>query len=233
MRPATAVADYLAHLDVERGSSVNTLRSYRRDLDRYLAHLDAAGIGDLGEVGESHVAEFLVALRRGDDEHPPLATSSAGRAVVAVRGLHRFAAAEGSVGRDVARGVTPPAPPKRLPKALPVDRVIALLEACPDGETADVAALRDRALLELLYSTGARISEAIGLDVDDVDAHDRSVLLTGKGNKQRRVPIGRPALAALVPDEMVDEVLGNMLSPAKAAAAQAPASAAASAAPAR
>lgn len=188
---------YLDHLTVERGTAENTLSSYRRDLRRYLNHLARAGVADLGEVREAHVTDFLAALRQGGDDGPPLATSSATRAVVAVRGLHRFALAEGMVARDVAHDVHPPAPPRRLPKALDVTTVIRLIESCSDDDTATVAALRDRALLEVLYSTGARISEAIGLDVDDVDATDRTVRLAGKGGKQRLVPIGRPALAAL------------------------------------
>jgi integrase/recombinase XerD len=191
---ADAVATYLDHLDVERGMSPHTLSNYRRDLGRYLEHLARAGRYELAEVAENDVGAFLVALRRGDEDHPPLATSSASRAVVAVRGLHRFALAEGLVARDVAADVHPPAPAKRLPKALDVASVVRLLEAPPDD---DPRGVRDRALLELLYSTGARISEVTDLDVDDVDTEQRTVVLTGKGGKQRLVPVGRPALAAL------------------------------------
>jgi integrase/recombinase XerD len=111
-----------------------------------------------------------------------------------VRGLHKFSVHDGLLSTDVAREVHPPAPPRRLPKALSVERVTRLLEAC---RLDDPLGLRDRALLELLYSTGARISEAVGLAVDDVDADTRSVLLSGKGGKPRLVPVGRPALAAL------------------------------------
>ncbi|WP_026204475.1 site-specific tyrosine recombinase XerD [Actinomycetospora chiangmaiensis] len=191
---ADVVATYLDHLDVERGMSVHTLSNYRRDLERYLEHLERAGRTDLAEVTAPDVGNFLVALRTGADGHRPLATSSASRAVVAVRGLHRFALAEGAVAQDVAADVHPPAPPRKLPKALDVDTVTRLLEA-PSPE--DPRGVRDRALLELLYSTGARISEVVGLDVDDVDAEQRTVVLTGKGGKQRLVPVGRPALAAL------------------------------------
>jgi integrase/recombinase XerD len=196
--PAPALLDavgvYLDHLTVERGTAENTLLSYRRDLRRYLAHLTAAGVGDLADVREHHVGDFLVALRRGDDEHPPLASSSASRAVVAVRGLHRFALGEGLVVHDVAAAVHPPAPAKRLPKALDVAGVERLIESCPEDT---LPGLRDRALLEFLYSTGARISEAVGLDLDEVDTTERTVVLAGKGGKQRLVPVGRPALAAL------------------------------------
>lgn len=192
--PARVVAAYLDHLAVERGTARNTLDSYARDLRRYLLHLGEKRHRDFAQITETDVTDFAVALREGSDEHPPLATSSAARALVAVRGLHRFAVREGTVEHDVARDVHPPAAGKRLPKALPVDDVLRLLDMpSPDGDRA----LRDRALLEVLYSTGARISEAIGLDLDDIDAGHRTVLLDGKGGKQRLVPIGRPALEAL------------------------------------
>jgi integrase/recombinase XerD len=187
---------YLDHLAVERGTARNTLDSYARDLRRYTEHLSRSGVTELDQVAERHVSSFLAALRDGSYGGPPLAASSAARAVVAARGLHRFAYREGLTAVDAAREVRPPAPPKRLPKALPVDDVLALLEASGVAHD-DVKGLRDRALLELLYSTGARISEAVGLDVDDVDPTARTVLLAGKGGKQRLVPIGRPALAAL------------------------------------
>ncbi|MCP2238638.1 integrase/recombinase XerD [Prauserella halophila] len=188
------MTSYLDHLAVERGTSKNTLDGYTRDLRRYVAFLERNGITDPAAVEPAHVAEFGAALREGDDEHRPLAASSAARALVAVRGLHRFASADGITEHDPARDVHPPAPPRRLPKALPVDDVLRLLATpAPDGERP----LRDRALLELLYSTGARISEAVGLDVDDIDTAERTVLLDGKGGRQRLVPIGRPALDAL------------------------------------
>ncbi|TDV36648.1 site-specific tyrosine recombinase XerD [Actinophytocola oryzae] len=186
---ADAIATYLDHLAVERGTARNTLDGYTRDLRRYERHLAGLGVPTLEAVTEAHVSAFLAVLRTGSDDHPPLAASSAARALVAVRGLHRFAVREGLVAVDPAREVKPPAAPRRLPKALPVDDVLRLLET--------PSALRDRALLEVLYSTGARISEAVGLDLDDVDAVERTVLLDGKGGKQRLVPIGRPALDAL------------------------------------
>jgi integrase/recombinase XerD len=188
------LTEYLAHLTVERGTARNTLDSYGRDLRRYVQHLTVHGVAELGLAAREHVTSFLAALREGSAEHPPLAPSSAARTLVAVRGLHRFALREGIVGVDVASDVHPPSLPRRLPKALPVDDVLRLLDRCGGG---DARGLRERALLELLYSTGARISEAVGLDVDDVDATERIVLLAGKGGKQRLVPVGRPALAAL------------------------------------
>ena len=191
---ARAVEVYLDHLAVERGLAANTLSSYRRDLTRWLAFLAAAGRERLSEVTEADVAAFLAALREGDEEHPALSASSAGRAVVAVRGLHRFGLREGWTTVDAAREVRPPVPARRLPKAISVTQVEALLSA-PDADTP--LGLRDRALLELLYGTGARISEAIGLDVDDLDRAAGLVRLDGKGGKQRVVPVGSYASRAV------------------------------------
>ncbi|SEH79696.1 integrase/recombinase XerD [Mycolicibacterium rutilum] len=194
------VQDYVNHLTIERGAAANTLSSYRRDLRRYTEFLRARGIDDLTKVTEADVSEFLVALRRGDPDTgtAPLSAVSAARAVIAVRGLHKFAAAEGLIELDVASAVKPPTPGRRLPKSLSIDEVVALLEGAGGDSDADSPlTLRNRALLELLYSTGARISEAVGLDLDDVDTHARSVLLRGKGGKHRLVPVGRPAISAL------------------------------------
>jgi len=197
---ARQVDSYLDHMAVERGAARNTLGSYRRDLERYTQFLADREVTDIGRIREQDVSDFVIALRTGDPnrELPPLAASSAARALIAVRGFHRFAAAEGMTAVDVARDVRPPSPAKRLPKSLPVNEVLALLEAVGGSGPADgPRAVRDRALLELLYSTGARISEAVGLDVDDVDTETRSVLLRGKGGKQRVVPVGRPAVESL------------------------------------
>ena len=109
------ISGYLDHLTVERGLAGNTIASYRRDLRRYTEFLAATGVTSLGEVAESDVAAFLAALRQGDDEHPPLSATSAARAVVAVRGLHRFALLDGLVTDDVAHEVRPPTPARRLP----------------------------------------------------------------------------------------------------------------------
>ncbi|MFC5999100.1 site-specific tyrosine recombinase XerD [Quadrisphaera sp. GCM10027208] len=197
---ARAVAGYLEHLTVERGLSVNTLGAYRRDLERYVAFLEGQGRRDPGDVVAQDVSDFLATIRTGQDGRPALSASSAARTVVAVRGLHRFLALEGTTVADPARDVRPPTPPKRLPKAISVAAVTRLLEAASVGDTA--AALRDRALLELLYGSGARISEAVGLDVDDVLTGDdggvgAAVRLVGKGGKERLVPLGSYAVQAL------------------------------------
>ena len=185
---------YLDHLTVERALSANTLSAYRRDLDRYLRHLARAGVTDPAGISTRDVAAYLAALRTGDGDHPPLAATSAGRAISAVRGLHRFAVREGLVADDSSRDVPPPTPPKRLPKALSVHDVTAILNAI-SGD--DPLALRDRALLEFLYGTGARISEVVGLARDDVDFTARTATIRGKGGKTRLVPLGGYAAAAV------------------------------------
>jgi integrase/recombinase XerD len=190
-----AVAErYLQHLAVERGLARNSLSAYRRDLRRYADVLGEDGISRIDDVTEADVSAFVARLREGDTSHPPAKASSAARALVAVRGLHRFAAAEGLVGADVTSEIKPPVLARSLPKALTVDEVEALIDAAGFDQTP--LAVRDRALLELLYGCGARISEAVGLDVDDVDLDGGSLRLLGKGSKERVVPLGRYARAA-------------------------------------
>lgn len=186
-----AIEDYLSHLTVERGLSANTISAYRRDLGRYR---DFLGDRELEQISQSDVSAFLTAVRTGDETHPPLSATSAARCVIAVRGFHKFAVMEGLTETNVAAAVKPPKAAKRLPKALPLHEVEAILAATDDGT---VLSMRDRALLELLYGSGARISEAVGLDVDDIDLDSASVILRGKGNKQRIVPIGSYALTAI------------------------------------
>jgi integrase/recombinase XerD len=193
-----AVRTYLDHLVVERGLADNTLKSYRRDLRRYAGWLADHGVDSLDAVREQTVTDFLVALREGDADHPPLGAGSAARTVVAVRGFHRFAVREGLSQVDPSAAVRPPAPAKRLPKALPLADIERILDAA--GAPGTALALRDRALLELLYGTGARISEAVGLDLDDLDLvgdNGATVLLRGKGGKERMVPVGSYARDAL------------------------------------
>jgi integrase/recombinase XerD len=193
-----AAGEYLRYLVVERGLAANTVQAYQRDVRRYAVLVAARGFAALGDVRSADVAGFGAALRTGDESHQPLASSSAGRAVIAVRGLHAFAFAQGMTAADPASQISPPAPPRRLPKAIGVAEVERLLAAAGSPASAEPRELRDRALLEFLYSTGARISEAVSLDVDDLDlAADPSVLLTGKGGKQRFVPVGSYAVRAL------------------------------------
>jgi integrase/recombinase XerD len=195
LAPRTIAASFLDHLAVERGSAANTLSSYRRDLKRYVAYLDGRAMTSIADVDAVVVSGFLAYLREGDPDHPPLSATSSARAVVAVRGMHRFALREGLIDVDVAHDVRPPAPARRLPKAISVDDVERLIDA--SGIEATILSVRDRALLELLYGTGARISESVGLAVDDVDLEARTVLLRGKGGKQRRVPLGSFAAKAV------------------------------------
>ena len=181
------VKAHLEHLSVERGLSANTLAAYRRDLARYRVFLDKRGRANLTAIERADISAFLASLQDG-------AASSAARTMSAVRGLHRFALTEGWVGVDVTDEVPPPQVPMRLPKALALDDVERLLAATDVDEP---LALRDRALLEFLYSTGARVSEAVMLDVDDIDREDRTVILDGKGGKQRLVPVGSYACRAV------------------------------------
>jgi integrase/recombinase XerD len=192
-----ALAEYLVHLEVERGLSQHTVAAYRRDLQRYAAYLEACGVVRLDDVDEGRIGSFVEAMRTGSDGGHALSAASAGRAVVAVRGWHRFEVREGRSATDPAAGVKPPATTKRLPKAISTDDVERLLAAASAGE--GLVPLRDRALLELLYGTGARISEAVGLDVDDLelDLQAASVRLFGKGRKERVVPMGRYAIEAI------------------------------------
>jgi integrase/recombinase XerD len=194
-----AVTDYLQHMGVERGLAVNTLSAYRRDLVRYANYLAGSGLAHPGDVTRHHVTGFVRALSDGSDGGTALGVRSAARTVVAVRGLHKFWALEGLTTADPASDVHPPMPGKRLPKAISVDEVTRILEA---AGTDTATGLRDRALLEFLYSTGARISEAVGLDVDDISlkgeqAGPAIVRLFGKGSKERLVPLGSYGARAL------------------------------------
>ncbi|WP_197273575.1 MULTISPECIES: site-specific tyrosine recombinase XerD [unclassified Arthrobacter] len=186
------ITDYLQHMGVERGLAANTLAAYRRDLSRYARYLMAAGRNQPADITRHDVTGFVRALSEGSDGGSVLGVRSAARTVVAVRGLHKFWALEGYTTADPASEVHPPMPGKRLPKAISVDEVTRILEA---AGTDTAAGLRDRALLEFLYSTGARISEAVGLDVDDIslagpDEGPAVVRLFGKGSKERLVPLG-------------------------------------------
>jgi integrase/recombinase XerD len=186
------VDDYLRHLTVERGLARNTLASYRRDLAIYEAWLDAAGIDRPEQATEADLSAFLRHL--GAEREPRLAVSSIARVLSAVRGLHRFLAEEGRTPTDPSRDLRPPKQPMRLPKAIPVEQVAAIIDAARVGD--DVTALRDVALLELLYATGARVSEATALNVDDL-VDDDVVRLFGKGGTQRIVPVGSYARRAV------------------------------------
>jgi integrase/recombinase XerD len=193
MTPEAAVAGFLRHVSIERGLSANTIAAYRRDLASYVEFLAETGISEMSAVSTSDVAAFSQRLRTGERA---LSTSSIGRMLSSVRGLHRFLVDDRVLDADAAAEVKPPKLGLRLPKAITVDQMGTLLRAT-EGE--EPVALRDRALLELLYATGARISEAVGLDVDDVDDMEDSgvIRVRGKGGKQRIVPVGSFARTAI------------------------------------
>lgn len=193
---------YLDHLLVERGLAKNSMSAYRRDLSRYQEFLVSKGFLDFSAVSANDISEFLISLRLGSEHHPPLAPASAARTLIAVRGLHAFLAKEGITTSDSARAVKPPGVSKRLPKALTFTEIERLLVAVGAGSGADLSVLmmRDQALLELLYGTGARISELTDLSLDDVSTLSRELpilRLKGKGSKERLVPVGSHALNAL------------------------------------
>ena len=187
---------FLDHLAIERGLSDNTVVAYRRDLRRYMRFLTARRIRAASDVDAALVRSFLASVSastHGDDGRPYRATSVA-RTLSTVRSFHRFLVREGVTDRDPAAGVTQPRLPRSLPRPLSVDEIGRLLEA-PDLRTP--AGVRDRAILELLYGAGLRISELTGLDVDDIDVEEGSVRVLGKGGKERDVPVGRYAREAV------------------------------------
>jgi integrase/recombinase XerD len=181
---------YLDHLTVERGLSENTLGAYRRDLRRYLAFLLDRGVAFPDEIDDALVRSFVASLSAstyGEDDRPYRATSVA-RTVSSVRSFHRFLLREGVANRDPAAGIRQPKLPRSLPRPVSVNEIARLLEA-PNPATS--VGLRDRAILELLYGSGLRISELVGLDVDDADLEQGSVRVLGKGGKEREIPLGR------------------------------------------
>ncbi len=185
------VEEYLLALDVERGLAGNTIAAYRSDLDQYLGFLEGR------EPEQSDVEGYVEHLRALE-----LASSTVSRKQAAIRGLHRFLVAEGFRGEDPTVLVESPRRPDPFPKALTVDEAIRLVES-PDLET--VKGRRDSALLEFLYGTGARVSETVGLDLGMIDLEDRVAIVTGKGSRQRLVPMGGKAVAAIgrwLPDRM-------------------------------
>jgi integrase/recombinase XerD len=204
VRLERAVDAYLRHISIERGLSEHTVAAYRRDLAGYVAWLTARGIHDSSEVTAALVSAF--AAERASAEPAPAASSLA-RLQSSVRGLHRFLTREGIETDDPTGRLRPPKAARRLPKALTIDQVERLLDAAgpesgpPSATSGAVGAheligLRDRALLELLYATGARVTEVVQLDVDDL-ANGDVVRVRGKGSKERIIPVGSYARAAL------------------------------------
>ncbi|HCM94733.1 site-specific tyrosine recombinase XerD [Glutamicibacter arilaitensis] len=191
----TPLKRYLQHLAIERGLAENTLASYRRDLLRYVDTMQAAGVEQPQKITELAISGYLQDLSRGNEKHRALSARSVARHSVAIRQLHKYWELEGICVPNPAREIQPPAIGQSLPKAISIDQVTSILESV-SIETP--AGLRDRAILEFLYSTGARISEVVDLDVDDLHfAQDAVVRLFGKGSKERVVPVGGYAQRAV------------------------------------
>lgn len=192
------VTAYLNHLMIERGLSANTLAAYRRDLDRYLHYLVQEHVEDVSHISSHHITGFLQALSSGSHHMGQLAKSSINRILIAARGWHRFMFLENTTETNPAADVKPPKSGLRLPEGLTIEEVTRLLDT-PSTDTAQ--GLRDRALMELLYATGARITEVIELDVDDLMSLEPDnatvVRLFGKGSKERIVPLGSYAVDAV------------------------------------
>lgn len=182
------VERFLRHTAMEKGRSANTVSAYRRDLERWA---DRVGNRPIGSVSAADITDHLAKLRAEG-----LASSSITRALSSIRSFHRFLVAEGVADNDPTGSVLAPGRTQRLPKALTIEQVTALLESTP---TETPVGLRDRALLELLYATGGRVSEVVTLAVDDVRPDEVAdvITLTGKGNKQRIVPLGTYARDAI------------------------------------
>jgi integrase/recombinase XerD len=192
---AAQISRFLDYLSVERGLARNTLDAYRRDLAQYAAYLGDQGVGDAARADESMVSGFVGSLSAAEyEEGKRYRASSVARALAAVRMFHAFLLREGEAPADPSEGVVRPRVPRTLPKPLTISEVESILAVPGD---ADLPGLRDRAILEVLYGAGLRISELVGLDVDDVDLDEGSVRVMGKGNKERIVPLGRFAARAV------------------------------------
>jgi integrase/recombinase XerD len=189
----TLIGDFLAYLELERGLSRNTLGAYRSDLLQYGHFLAARGVSPLA-AGHDDVADFLTSLREGSGGRAPAAATTLSRKIACLRSFYGHLRREGRIEHDPTADVRGPRKPQRLPRVLSRDEVARLLQA-PRGN--GPLATRDRALLELMYACGLRASEAVALELSDVDLEEGVLRARGKGSKERIVPIGRQALAAL------------------------------------
>jgi integrase/recombinase XerD len=187
------VLDFLAYLELERGLSRNTLEAYRSDLLQYGTFLSRGGLDAL-TVSHHELASFLAELAAGDEERPPVAPATLQRKAACLRSFYRHLRRESVIEHDPTAELRGPRKSQRLPQVLTRDEVTRLL-ASPKGT--DAATLRDRALLELMYACGLRASEVVGLELSDVDAEVGVLTARGKGSKERIVPVGREAIAAL------------------------------------
>jgi len=187
---APALDLFLAHLRVEKGLAANSVESYARDVRRYLAFLAAAGRRSWEEVARTDVQAHLQALAASG-----ISPRSQARALSAVRGFHRLLVTERIAPADPTDEVDAPRRTRKLPQLLGREEVDRLLAAPRAARGA--AGARDRAMLELLYATGLRVSELVGLEVNQIDLESRVLLARGKGNKERLVPVGGPAAEAV------------------------------------
>jgi integrase/recombinase XerD len=187
------ILDFLAYLELERGLSRNTLEAYRSDLLQFGEYLDRHGL-EAEAAAHGDLAAFLSELARGDAEHPPVAPTTLGRKVACLRSFYRHLRREGIMEHDPTADLHGPRKPQRLPRVLSRDEVARLLEQPRGGGP---LVLRDRALLEVMYACGLRASEAVGLELGDLDLEEGLLRARGKGSKERIVPIGRQAVAAL------------------------------------
>jgi integrase/recombinase XerD len=190
MSPLEAALDlFLVHVRVEKGLAANTIEGYGHDLRRYLDHLQAAGATDWARVTRRDIQDHLAALVESG-----LSARSQARALSAIRTFHKLLAAEKLTPSDPADEIDSPRRERKLPQPLSPAECVSLL-AAPDPRTA--AGRRDRAMLELLYATGLRVSELVGLTLNDVNLETRVLVARGKGNKERLVPVGAPAAEAV------------------------------------
>lgn len=185
---------YLDHLLVERGISKNTHLAYSRDLQRFKVFMDGIGKQLIQDISREDISAFLISLKNQKDAKLSISATTTTRILASVRGMFSYALKEKVIINDPSAGIKPPRIGSRLPKAISTQDVTRLLNSLKGDNPSN---LRDRAILEFMYATGARISEVVDLDVDDLDLTDNIVVLTGKGNKQRVVPLGSYATKSL------------------------------------
>ena len=184
---------FLVHIGIERGLAKATVSAYESDLNKYVAWLQTHGITKPDDIAKQDVEDYIAAL----DADGESARSKA-RRLASIHEFHRFALAQHAVSADVAASVKAPKEASVLPDVLSVDEVSRLLDAAAVGGSTDPVVLRDKALLEFMYATGCRVSEAVGTNLDDIDLEEKVVRLMGKGSKQRLVPLGSYARNSVV-----------------------------------
>lgn len=184
---------FLVHIGIERGLAKATVSAYESDLNKYVAWLQTHGITRPDDIAKQDVEDYIAAL----DADGESARSKA-RRLASIHEFHRFALAQHAVSADVAASVKAPKGASVLPDVLSVDEVSRLLDAAAVGGSTDPVVLRDKALLEFMYATGCRVSEAVGTNLDDIDLEEKVVRLMGKGSKQRLVPLGSYARNSVV-----------------------------------